>query len=72
MTLAQLRKSRGLTQRDLALLGDVSPTLVALAETGRRRFGPEARARLVAGLGLSEEEARRVVELAPREVQAGA
>jgi transcriptional regulator with XRE-family HTH domain len=62
--LEKVRETRGLSQADVAILAGVSQAHICNVESGRRRLSPEARQRLIKGLGLSVDLARRVEELA--------
>lgn len=63
--LYQVRAARQLSQRDAAILAGISQPHLALVEAGRKRLSPAARERLARGLGLTEQQAQRIAELAP-------
>ncbi len=63
--LAMVRRSRGWSQRALAVASDVPSASIAAAEARGYRLPPEARVRIAEALGLSPSQARLVMELAP-------
>lgn len=63
--LREVRHSAGLSLEELALLADVSPSVLSRAERGLCRLGPGSRVRVVRALQLDYEAARRICELAP-------
>jgi transcriptional regulator with XRE-family HTH domain len=54
--LAELRKSRGLSRRELAAATGVSEATIGVWESGRRQIGTSAAARLLDALRLSTDE----------------
>jgi len=67
MKLAQLRRSRGHSQRSLAKAAGVSPTTVYQIENGLHPPNPSTLAKLARGLGVEPEDVLEAVEgpLAP-------
>lgn len=59
--LVQMRKAKGMTQKQAGEASGVSPSLIALIESGDRNASPETVEAIAIGLNLSEAEQERLL-----------